>query len=336
MKTVGGKIFMRNNIIIELFDTSFECIISYYNNPNYKIYKVVYYWEEIEKEGCYDTVIFLDNRKVDYIYAYQKIVKYIDVGKNIILYYKISDNDFLVLKEYARQRGIHIERKYFAEFNNGIVNIDVPVVFISGAGRNCDQLNTHLILKDIFEKKKIKTLNYSNTIYSDMFNFTNLNSLFDISNLNFYNLYRDTNKKINDDIVCSGADVLIISDMNGIIPYNAVEHNYFGLYNNIIKYACPYDYLIYNLYATEYDKKSINNMISKVVNYTNINTICLGVAHASTTMHLGGLANSDEYVELMTSEYDYFYNNMQKITNYDLIDPRSYEAIDNYISKFVV
>lgn len=327
---------MIHRAIIEFADCQSDCSEFFYNKM--KNYDIVYRLKvgdnrnKILSNVVYDTVIMLNNANINYSYAFNMVKEYIRKRKDIITYYNFTNKDMDRLSDYAHRVGINIFFYYARNTKRELYPINIPVFFITGMGINCSQFDMHLKLCNVLETKRMKVLNYTNSIYSDLFDFVNINNLED---MNFNDVIASINHKITLKIAEIKPDVIIISDVGGLQPYNAVINNNYGIYNNIWKYACPYDYVFYNIYATEYDSITFDEIMNKVLCSVNKSTLCLGLGHTAPTMAIAGLSDNDDFIEVISEEYNKIMTCLKNISRYEVIDPRSESDVEAYINKLM-
>lgn len=324
---------MPHNTIIEFTDCPSEYSTLFYSQI--KNYYIVYKLRvDDERETklmgiVYDTVIILNNPKIKYSFAYSVIEQYIKKHKEVIIYYPLTKEDQKRLKNLADQMDINIFY-YAVDEPIEIFPIKVPVIYITGMGMHCDQLGMHLNLCNILKEKKFNVLNYSNSIYSNLFDFYNVNNL---KNMNYIDAIKYINNNINSQISKLEPDVIIISDSGGLQPYNAVIENDYGCFNNILKYACPYDYVLYNMYAVEYEKVTLDEIVTKALYAVDKETIYLGLGHITPTMAIAGLSDNDDFIEVIPDEYNKLLNNLRLISDYEVIDTRLRNDLEMFIKK---
>ena len=93
--------------------------------------------------------------------------------------------------------------------------------------------------------------------------------------------------------------------------------------------------MFYNIYATEYDPITLNEIINKVICTVNKNTLCIGLGHTAPTMAIAGLSDNDDFIEVISEEYNRLVNNLKNITKFDVVNPRLEEDLETYINKLI-
>lgn len=327
---------MDNSAIIELAEYQIDFSDVFYENiKDYRIKYVVRNEYDRRHELIklnYDTVIVLDNSSIRYLYAYSLVKKYIEDKKSVICFYHFTLADMSELKRIAEHLCTNICFHNHDSAQNKLKAINIPVFFITGMGMHCSQLDMHIKLCKVLESRKMKVLSYTNSIYGDLLGYYSIKK---IDNMRVDEAISLINKSVTEKISEIEPDVLVISDVGGIQPYNAVINNDFGIYNNLWKYACPYDYVFYNMYATEYDCVELNEIVTKVLCSINKNTLCLGLGHTAPTMAIAGLSDNDEFIEVIQDEYNILINDLKCISKYEVLDPRSEIDLDTFINKII-
>lgn len=293
------------------------------------------YQDNILSTIDYDTAIIINNTNISYLFAYSTVKKHLKKQKNVICFYQFKEEDRKKLNKFASKNGTNIVFYQTIVSTDELFPIDVPIIYIVGMGINCGQFNMHLNLRDIFENKGIKTLNYSNSDYSEFFGIYNINKVVDILEMNSFDAIVKFNHSVFSKVMATKPEVIILSDVTGLFPYNAVIDNLYGIYNNILKYACPYDYVIYNIYADEYDETTLKNIISRVLHSIDKNTLCLGLGHYATTMAIAGLSDNDEFIKIVPEEYENLLSNIRDKSDYDVVNTLSIDDLEGYVKKLI-
>lgn len=330
---------MKQKAIIEFANEQMEFSCIYYDEI--KDYHIVYELkisddrDNVLKDLDFDTVIIINNLNVNYSFAYDVVKKYLENHKKVITYFVFTNKDICDLKSYAKQMKTEISFHYVTNFTEQLSPIPIPVIYITGMGTNCSQFNMHLHFYNIFKSKSIKTLNYTNSVFGNLFGFSDINEISNLKKVGFIDAIAEANRNITSAISKIKPDIIILSDIYGISPYNSVINNNFGAYNNILKYACPYDYVFYNIYAAEYDLETLSNIINKTLCSVDKNTLCLGVGHTVPTMAIAGLSDNDDFIEIVPNEYNKLLSDLRLFCNYDVIDPLSKSDLETYLNKLI-
>ncbi len=289
-------------------------------------------FESDNKVNQLDTVVILDNISIDYLYAYNTVISCMDDQKNIINYFSFSDNDIGYFKQYALLKGVTFCDYHSKVNDEKLMPIGVPVFYITGMGVNCNQVDIHILLDGILNTKGMKVLNLTNSKYGNLFCY----DVIDISHFCcFDQIVLNINRYIYDKIEYERPDVIIISDVGGVQPYNAVIHNNYGFFNNILKYACPYDYVLFSVYANVYDKETLNKIINKTSKLVNKDKICLCVGHSITTMSIAGLSDNDEYITVNENEHAIILDSIKSLMDCDVLDSCSKDDLEAYIEMLI-
>ena len=285
------------------------------------------------------TIIVFDNYCIDKQYVLTIICKAIEQGYNIVSFFKFSDFEKETIKKWGLKYNVRIDLCDIDNTAEGaIFKINVPVFFISGMGDYCDQIKTHLLLIEALNHFGFKPLNITNSKVGKLCGFYDINDLLEekveIALGKSSSLIRKINNWIYNETKKMHKNVIVISDENGIFPYDEWRINDFGFYNNVMKYACPYDYVIYNIYSKEYSKEELIKIHMRTMNVTNTNAVILGMSHTITAITLPGLYTNDGYLNLIEDEYDSLLQDMRE--NFDIIDICSSNEVRRYIKNLIV
>lgn len=281
----------------------------------------------------YDTAIILDNPLAQEAYVYEIACRYISLKKEVLCFYRFKDDEFVkMLKEFSGKFEANITFYSNDSYLHTLSPIDIPVIYITGMGKKCNQLYLHLKISQILREKGIKTLDFSNSLYCPIYNMISLKNIYKSS---YFDAIEIINKEISQKIVDQEADVIVISDTGGVLPYNITINNDYGFFNAVLKYACPYDYVFFNVYADEYDKTTIQSIVNQVLTTVNRTTLCLGLGHVATTMSIAGLSNNDEFIDIVQDEYNNLLLQLRGNSAFDVIDPLSADEIEKYLDKLI-
>lgn len=286
-----------------------------------------------------DTIIILDNYFIGKSYIISIIQKALENGYNVVSYFKLSFSEKEYIIRFANEKNVCIKFKDDNVYLQGKINrINIPVFFISGMGEYCSQMETHLLLNKVLKKHNFTPLNITNSQLGEIYGFYNLDSILSENNsfiLGQSGLFIQTiNHWIYQKVVNSKSNVIIISDEMGIFPYDEWRVNDFGIFNSIMRYACPYDYVLYNLYSKEYSREEISRIVDRVKNHTNTNSVQLGLSHTATAITLSGLHTNDGYFNLIEEEYNTLLNDLKKC--FDTINTCLITDIQSYIDNLIV
>ena len=285
------------------------------------------------------TIIVFDNYYIDKKYALTIICKAIEQGYNIVSFFKFSLLEKETIKNRASMYNIQID---FYDVDNTvedtIFKINVPVFFVSGMGDYCDQLKTHLLLNEALNDYGFNPLNITNSKVGKLCGFYDIDDVleeqFEIAVGKSNSLIRKINNWIYNEVEKKQKNVVVISDENGIFPYDEWRVNDFGFYNNVMKYACPYDYVIYNIYSKEYSKEELNKICVRTMNATNTNSVNLGMVRVITAITLPGLYTNDGYLNLMDREYGSLLHDIRE--NFSIMDVCSSKEMHKFIESLIV
>lgn len=285
------------------------------------------------------TIIIMDNYYISEKHIMNIIQLAAERGYNIVSFYKLSLYNKTIVEGWIQQYGTSIDLlESEGSLYGRIYKFTVPIFFVSGMGEYCDQLKTHILLNESLKKFGFNPLNITNSKVAKICGFCNiadvLGSQFKVDIGKSALLIQKINNWIYDKARENQNDVIVISDTNGLFPYDEWRINDFGFYNNVMKYACQYDYVIYNIYSKDYSMEELLAIREKVINVTNTNSVKLGLLRTATTITLPGLYTNEGYINLLEKEYCSLFNDISKF--FTLIDSCSKNAINKYVSDLIV
>ena len=290
-------------------------------------------------EFSVDTIILFDGFYIDKKYAFKIIREAIVHGYNVVSFFKLSSSEKESIMSLGAKYNVRVDL-YDNDntLNDKIFKINVPVFFVSGMGDYCDQIKTHLLLSEALKKHGFNPLNITNSKLGKLCGLYCIDQILEEKCVIVLGESSSIITKINhwicEELEKQLVDVIIISDENGIFPYDEWRINDFGLYNNIMKYACPYDYVIYNIYSKEYSIEELDKIHLRSINATNANFVKLGMSHTATALTLPGLYTNDGYLKLIDVEYDSLLKDINEY--FDIIDSCSVDAMCKYVRSLIV
>ena len=219
----------------------------------------------------------------------------------------------------------------------GIKEIPVPIIYISGMSEFCEQIHIHELLSKLLDARKIVHLNLSNSPDIRIDDYTNVDDLikmsldgFDTNNL-FGKIVSGINQSVYKKAQEMKSQLILVSDKNGIGPYNLSIHNQYGCYNSILRYALPYDYVVYNIYAQNYSERGIQQIIKNVSHQTLSSNITLGMAHTFLDIMHQSLVSTDISLKMNEEEYKKIFNSVNEVAS-NILDPYSHNDWKRFIN----
>ena len=234
--------------------------------------------EDISLLDNYSKCIVCDNDGVSRAYAFQIVSLCIEKCPDIMCYYFFSEDEKKQLRELAYKKGVNIE--FLTTQFDGILDLkkfDIPVIYICGEGADCDQIEYHVMFANWLQKRGFSVLNISNSIKASLlgFEYLDIDRILgearskEILKINEWLI--DLQKKYN-------ADVIILSNEEGIIPLNSDDTTSFGIQNHFLKYAIPFDYVVFSVYTNLIDEMNINAFCEYLGPVVNEKDICVAVS----------------------------------------------------------
>lgn len=304
--------YIRNSLFVNKYD-KIELII-----PNDISY--------IKKLGLIDTAIICNNNEVSSEFVVSIIRMIINKVHTIINYYELSDLTNDAIKTETKNNNVEyicFNYRHRSLTYNGIV------IYITGMGNECDQYITHIMVEKYFKENGYSVLNLSTNKYGELYNYISINNIPD--NISTINDFIESIKEIlisKIDII--KPDVIIIDDY-GVMPFDDVNTNNFGIFNQVLKDLLVYDLVILNIYSMEYsDSKSF---VSLIKNQCCCDNIVVGLSHSFVRYVEDGSRYQHMIYKICDEDYANLKNNYSN-SIYPVIDTISekdiYELFSNY------
>ncbi len=341
------EVLMKENAIIYPYDVEFSPVLRYadilekYNitgvvspsgwglggkdagsidsNRTTDIYVSENYDEELDK--C-DTVIFTQpNYYIDFSRSvYPKIIKAIEAGKNIVCLIKLDETIKLEIEKKCAENKvnidyysndnqcIHIER--ISVENECIYDLYTPVVFVASNAERACKFEIQLSLREQLLKMGYRVSQIGTREYCEMFGFHSFPKfMYDCSipESNKVVLFNHLIKQIEK---IEKPDIFIIGIPGGVMPYNKVFTNRFGILAYEVSQAVNPDVAIlstlYEDYKPEYFEKLSLSMKYKLgfeVDCFNLANIQFDWAKAKEERKLNYTSLSVEHINKKKKEF---------------------------------
>lgn len=206
----------------------------------------------------YDTVI------------YPKVCEMIEHGKNIISFKYLTldqQNDLKIKCESSNCSFLYLHGNdnyknwdEYIHYNEKILQLKTPVIFIAGSGEKTYKFKMQLSLRDAFIKKGYKVSQIGSREYCEF--------------LDFHSIPREIYENkypVNQQIVLfnrflkflekeENPDVIIIGIPGGALPYSHELTNKFGLMTYLISHAVEPDVVVYSSACDAWTEEYFNEM----------------------------------------------------------------------------
>lgn len=212
-----------------------------------------------------DIVIFSQSEhQIDFKkFIYPKMIETINRKKQIISL--INNHDLSDIKNLALEQGVSFTEYDYSVFdvvkeNAYISNIDTPIVSILGLSENMDKFLIQLMVTERLKQIGYNALLIGSRSYTDLvggipfpkFMFENkLSETEKIKNFNRFIKYVETVHR---------PDIIILGIPGGVLPYNKIINNNFGITAFECMQAITSDFCILSLYSNIYTEEYFTNL----------------------------------------------------------------------------
>lgn len=287
--------------------------------------------EDISLIDHYTKCIVCDNYGVSAAYAFQIVTVCIQKCVDTICYYPFSEQEKKELGVLANRYGgkiVFVNKRVDKALE--IKEIDIPVIYICGEGIECDQLEFHALISNALCKKGMKVLNISNSFKASLLNF----EYFDIEKI-ASNERGDEIKRVNEWIVGlqdeQKADVIVLSNIEGVIPLDIEDTSSYGVENHFLKYAVPFDYVVFSTYTNLIElmrMDEFSDYLSAVLNEKEIYYAISRHCYDKTNNHISIFyVNDEDYRSCLDRTKTRGHKNVMALC--DL------ESINNFVERVV-
>lgn len=221
-----------------------------------------------------DTVIISDSyNKIDFDkIIYPKIVKAAESGKNVVCTINLDDKNLKLVKDLCEKKGVYF--KYYPKATNiksnnyigKLARIETPIVFVAGMGEKTNKFEIQLSLRRHLNKMGYKVSSIGTRNYCELLGFHSfprfMQSLL-ISESDKVILF---NKFIKNIEYKENPDVIVIGMPGGIMKFNNLFNNGFGILAYQISQAVKPDAVVFSMLYEDYLPKYFD-MISTKIKY---------------------------------------------------------------------
>lgn len=217
-----------------------------------------------------DTVLFAEssfNLNFDK-YIYPKILKSIELNKNIILTLCIDKNIEIEIRkkceekeldfQYCRYDNESISEDYGG--SNNILNIDTPVIFVIGMMENINKFEIQLSVGENMTRAGYKISHIGSRAYSNLLGLYSFPQFMFNSNLYESKKIVKFNRFVKEIEAKDKPDAIIIGIPGGIMPINNQFTNNFGILAYEISMAVKPDAAILSLPFSDYTYKQYDEI----------------------------------------------------------------------------
>lgn len=279
-----------------------------------------------------EKIIVLNNPNIVSSVVSELIVECMKNGIAVECYYRFNNDQLSVLRSIADDCNVEfkdgtlvIPYHYSQEFSDH--EIDIPVIYVSGLDERCNVFETHTCINHILSNSGYKTLNITNGVYANLFDYIPLYSLYNPREINMDTTIPDLKERIFSLAEKSEANVIVVSNTNNFINGFGNLQNY-GIDNMIIRNALSIDQIIYNIPINIGRKMTLEQFraIEKdISNETYGADVYWGIAHTYKDNY------TDGRIYFLETENEEYCSCINEIKNYvqvlDPIDDKTLETI---------
>lgn len=207
-----------------------------------------------------DIVIFAKSEhKIDFHKAiYPKMITAIKRKKEIICL--INEYDLSEIKKLALENNVNFIEYDYSSFETIIenaykANINVPVIAVLGISEDMDKFRIQLMVKERLSQLGYKALLVGSRPYSHLLDSIAFPKFMFEHNLSETNKILNFNRFIKILEATHEPDIIVIGIPGGILPYNKIISNNFGITAFEVMQALTPDFCILSLYSNIYTKE---------------------------------------------------------------------------------
>lgn len=226
-----------------------------------------------EFEHCceyFDTIAIVDSyMELNFSIIYNAVIEEVKKGKNIICLKKLNEKDYQSLFNICQSNGSSFEcfkgnecTIDSAVFNENLLDLKTPVIFVTGAAHRTGKFNLQLALSNELREYGYKVSQIGTKRFSEIFDFHSFPNFIFSSKINEAMKILMFNRYIKTIELNEKPDVIIIGIPGGILPINKKFTEDFGIYAYLVSQAIKPDAavlsLLYEDYLPEYFKEMDN------------------------------------------------------------------------------
>lgn len=212
-----------------------------------------------------DTVIFAKSEhEIDFDKAiYPKMITAIKRKKEVLCL--INDYDLSEIKKLASENDVDFIEYDYSSFeeiseNAYITSIDIPVIAVLGLSENMDKFLIQLMVTERLSQLGYKALLVGSRSYSYLLDSIAFPKFMFEHNLSETKKIQNFNRFIKSLEATHRPDIIIIGVPGGILPYNKIISNNFGITAFEVMQALTPDFCILSLYSNIYTKEYFDNL----------------------------------------------------------------------------
>lgn len=223
-----------------------------------------------------DTIIFVnpDNYIELERTIYPRMISAINAGKNIICLINI-DEKLTEIEERCREKNVRLEYykgnkiaypSHNSKRREGLLHINIPIISVIGISENTHKFSLQLQLKEHFESMGYKAVLVGSRSYCEFLGFESFPSFMSENNISEAEKIYYFNKYIKSIETEKNPDIIIIGVPGGILPYNNLIDNNFGITAFEVFQAVVPDASILSIFHEMYSQEYFE-ALSQVVKY---------------------------------------------------------------------
>lgn len=237
-----------------------------------------------------EYVLFMDPQKsLDYeSYIWPKMRIAINLGKHIICTMKLDKTKYSQLKYECERKGVHLfmynnlnsfDEDKFINTHNFLNDIKVPVIFVCGNGERTNKFHIQLSLRRKLHAEGYRVAQIGSRNYCEILGFHSFPSFMYSGRLTETEKILSFNHFVKQLEISEKPEVIVIGIPGGIMPFNNILTNHFGIFAYEISQAVKPDAAIFSVLYENY-KPYFFDLMSETVKYKlGIDISCFNLAN---------------------------------------------------------
>lgn len=310
-----------------------------YNNETKKLTISNDFYSSLE--NC-NTVFFNESSKKYNIneLIYPKILKAAESSKNIICSIELEDYIIDKLKKICNSKNtsfnymINNKLKPISIIDTKIYSIDTPIIFVMGLAERTNKFEIQLELRESIKSMGYKISQIGSKNYCELMGFNSFPQFMYSKSFDESEKIILFNHYIKNIEISEKPDVIIIGVPGGIMPYNNVFTNRFGMIAYELSQAVTPDAVILSVLYNDYDPKFFN-MLSESCKYKfGYNIDCYNLTNVQYSSESIAAQKALEYITLDSNAIN------EKVKEYSSLSVPIYNILNKsdgkVMTKFII
>lgn len=281
-----------------------------------------------------DIVLFSESRiQLEFEkYIMPKVMKAVETGKDIIFTFPLENDIYNTISKECKAHKVNF--KYYNSpdvqeafhgievENECIYDIETPVIFVMGIGERANKFEIQLALRENILKMGYKITQVGTRGYCELIGFHSFPRFMyshTISETNKIVLFNHFIKKLEKD---ECPDVIIVGVPGGIMPFNNMLPNRFGILAYEVSQAVTPDTSIFSCYYAEYYPEYFSRTADAVRYRLGCKVDCYNMANIMFDWGDSKNNNKMVYTSLNSKFID------EKLKDYEQLDPPLFNVLN--------